>query len=194
MNRKIVLLTVLFLSLIFSPLILKASEIHDIFMKAYKEKNAELMVRAMTPPQPFLSELEKYEARRGNVPLEKIHEDVKKFKNLQVELIKDCVFKYVPITNYEELKTVPDERLQRIFYVHVLEDDERFYFQDKLSCKKHLFRATHLDNKWLVFMEVCEVKNGIRPWVDRFAVFGKEGSLAMFGCIVEKMKKLKEMK
>jgi len=190
--KKIVFLVGVFVLLSF---VAKASEIQEIFMEAYVKKDAELMVRAMIPPQPFLSELEKYEAKKGKVTVEKIREDMNKAKSIQMELMRDCVFKYLPIKNYEELKSIPSTRLQKIFYVHVLEDDERFYFQDKISCKKHLFKtASPNKNTRLVFLEVCKVEGGIRPWIDRLAIFGKEANFAMLGCVIEKIKKLKETK
>jgi len=153
------------------------------------------MVNLMMPPKPFLSEIISYEAKKGQVSEDKISQDIKKAQKIQKSIYRDCVFKFIPILRYKELKETPQRRLQRLFYTDILNSDERFYFQDKFSCRKHLFEASSLQGRILyIYMEVCTLKDSSGSWIDRFAIFSENASMKLFGCIMEKLRSLTDLK
>ena len=146
-------------------------------------------------PSEFFNEVVKYEAKKGGVSEEKIKKDITQFLKIQKEVFEDCIFGYLPISGYGEIKDFPEKRLQKIFYLDILNDEEKFHFQDRLSCRKYLF-ITIVDSykKRYCYMEVCKVKEYPKPWIDRFAIFGSpdDTNLEVLNCFMEKMKLLVE--
>jgi len=101
----------------------------------------------------------------------------------------------LPISGYAEIKETPKEPLQRIFYLDQLNDEERIYFQNRLTCRKYLFiTATPSYGKRYVYMEACQVKEYQKPWVDRIAIFGKpeQVDLEFLNCFMGKTGKVLE--
>ncbi|MBO8144475.1 MAG: hypothetical protein H0Z16_07860 [Thermodesulfobacterium sp.] len=196
--KKICMLTLIFIFafpvylLSFEDL---GKEVCSKFLEGYLKKDSEVMMQSLVLPSEFFNEVVKYEAKKGGVSEKKIKKDIAQFLKVQKEVFEDCILSYLPISGYAEIKDVPKERLQRIFYLDILNDEERFYFQDRLSCRKYLFMTiTDSYKKRYCYMEVCKVKEYSKPWIDRFAIFGSpdDTNLEALSCFMEKIKLLLE--
>jgi hypothetical protein len=197
MKKRLVILLVFILGLPFCLLSAEdpKKEVCLKFLEGYMEKNAQNMIEALTLPSEFFKEVIRYEAKKGGVSEEKIKNDISQFLNTEKELLQDCVLGYLPISGYAELKDTPSENLQRIFYINKLNDEERFYFQDRLTCRKYLFitPTSSYTNRYL-YMEVCQVKEIPQPWIDRLAIFSRPEleNPEFASCFMEKIGKILE--
>ncbi len=168
-----------------------AGSIHESFVKAYYRGDVAGMLRYVIPPEPFFTKVVKYEAASGNVSEKKIRDDIKKFSKAQEEIF-ECLITYFPIKSYKELNYMPSVvGYQRVFFSHVLEQDERFNFQDELRCRKHLFEVySKAGDKCYLLMEVCMAGSEKCSWVDRFALFAKRGDPGLLNCIMKTIQEI----
>lgn len=170
-------------------------EVCSKFLEGYLKKNSEVIIQSLSLPSEFFDEVVKYEAKKGGVSEEKIKKDITQFLKIQKEVFEDCIFGYLPISRYGEIKDFPEKRLQKIFYLDILNDEEKFHFQDRLFCRKYLFMTvTDSYKKRYCYMEVCKVKEYSKLWIDRFAIYGSpyDSNLKALKCFMEKMKFLLE--
>ncbi len=162
------------------------------FLNAYIKKDEKFLVKAMTPPEPLLSEIERLQAERGKVSITKIKADRVKFMDITKELFRDCVFPFIPIQNFMLLENLPQINLQKLFFVNILEKEERQMFQDKIVCNQKIYKTTSNNRIHYSLVEKCTLKQNNKSWIDKFAIYGRSGSFLMLKCVIDKMKKLAE--
>ena len=66
-------------------------------------------------PSEFFNEVVKYEAKKGGVSEEKIKKDITQFLKIQKEVFEDCIFDYLPISGYGEIKDFPEKGYKKYF-------------------------------------------------------------------------------
>lgn len=190
----------LFLSFLFLwPSFVQATDTFEkkarLFMKNYQQKNAAGITQTILPPRKFFMQRVKEDAFKSGKSVEQVLKELKTYLQVQEELINDCLFKFFPITEFKLLETMPDLVPQRVLFLHVLEEEERFIYQARLDCRKLLFQGQTLHQKPLyVYMEVCRLGGMNGLWVDRVAVHAVPGDPSGYlSCAASKLGKLAEL-